>query len=60
MYPICNSLKDVIDPGHREASHISPGEDDADDRGRGEEEMELDEGDDLAHGPVQAPEGGPQ
>ena len=39
---------------------FSPGEDDADDRGRGEEEVELHEVDDLAHSPVQAPEGGPQ
>ena len=37
-----------------------PSEDDAEDRGRGEEEMELQQGDDLAHDPVQAPEGGPQ
>ena len=37
-----------------------PSEDDAEDRGRGEEEVELHQGDDLAHDPVQAPEGGPQ
>ena len=37
-----------------------PSEEDAEDRGRGEEEMKLQQGDDLAHDPVQAPEGGPQ
>ena len=37
-----------------------PSEDDAEDRGRSEEEVELHQGDDLAHDPVQAPKGGPQ
>ena len=41
-------------------SSFLPSEEDAEDRGRGEDEMELQKVDDLAHDPVQAPEGGPQ